>query len=376
MSCQGGGAGGLDAARRSGQQLALFALQAAAFVGLGYYLSRRKNLTEQVPAKPKKAKRTSERVPRMVGPENAKNQEELLTLRKTRLEEKAAQRVLASETQAPPEHLLKGFDGLAADIPAPRLQRAEAVLQQRTGRFCVVLETTCDARNETAVLRTAEALGIQHVAIIEDKATDKKNAKFAQRIVKGADAWLTITRFASVAACVRQLRSEGYELWATDLAPQAVSLEELQPPLPAKVAVIFGRELDGVSPELLEAADRRIYIPMYGFTESFNLSVAAALTLQRLFLLCPEARGDLPRGELTELRRSWYRSLTGAESAEQQAALERWVAKAEQGSLEPLADLRKDVPDAEKVRLPPKVRRKMEQRYAEAQENGNQEAAA
>eukprot|EP00929_Paragymnodinium_shiwhaense_P001344 TRINITY_DN10156_c0_g1_i3.p1 TRINITY_DN10156_c0_g1~~TRINITY_DN10156_c0_g1_i3.p1 ORF type:complete len:371 (+),score=97.35 TRINITY_DN10156_c0_g1_i3:74-1186(+) len=355
-----------DLTSQRAKQLAVFGLQAAAFVGLGYALGSRlrdgRSAPQATPATAAKKKTPKEqRVPRMVGATRPENHDQLLALRAQRLAEKEKQRELNAIPSN--QQVLKGFDGVGEGEAAPRLRRAEAVLRQRTGRICAVLETTCDARNETAVLRTAEALGIQHVMIIDD-INEKKNTHIAQKITKGADLWLNIRRYPTVAECVAQLRQEGYELWATDLSPEALNLDDDRPTLPRKVAVIFGRELDGVSPELLQAADRRIYIPMHGFTESFNLSVAAALTLQRLFLLCPEARGDLAVQERNTLRRAWYQSLTGADNQEQLAALEPWLKKAEAGEVEPLADLRKDAVLADKVRLPPKVRRKMEARYA------------
>lgn len=99
------------------------------------------------------------------------------------------------------------------------------------------------------------------------------------------------------------LRAESIEIWATDLSPGAVCMHPRAgdeaagglalPPDGKRLAVVMGRELDGVSETMLAEADRRVYLPMVGFTESFNLSVATALTLQSLFTLQPSMRGDL-----------------------------------------------------------------------------------
>jgi tRNA G18 (ribose-2'-O)-methylase SpoU len=106
-------------------------------------------------------------------------------------------------------------------------------------------------------------------------------------------------------------------VWATDLSVEATCLDDRSAflPMPPKVAIVIGRESDGVSPELLAACDRRLFIPMYGFTESFNLSVACGLMLQRLFDVCPEARGDLSEQEKASLRAEWFRELANNPTA-------------------------------------------------------------
>jgi tRNA C32,U32 (ribose-2'-O)-methylase TrmJ len=79
--------------------------------------------------------------------------------------------------------------------------------------------------------------------------------------------------------------------------------------VPPKLAVVMGREADGVSQAMLQAADLRVYLDMFGFTESFNLSVASALVIQSLFGACPEARGDLTAESRRALRADWYGKL-------------------------------------------------------------------
>ena len=101
----------------------------------------------------------------------------------------------------------------------------------------------------------------------------------------------------------------------------------------------MGRELDGVSPAFLAAASRLVYLPQLGFTESFNVSVATALCLQRLLDLCPAARGDMSADEKRQLRLLWYPML--ACRAERAADWLRWAERAERGELQwTTADLR------------------------------------
>ena len=83
--------------------------------------------------------------------------------------------------------------------------------------------------------------------------------------------------------------------------------------LPKRVAVVLGSEGAGISAAMLAAADERIFLPMFGFTESFNLSVSAALVLQKLLEACPESRGDLPEAEAAQIRRAWYAQLAKTE---------------------------------------------------------------
>ena len=151
---------------------------------------------------------------------------------------------------------------------------------------------------------------------------------------------LDVRRFPSTAACLSALREDGRTVWVTDLAQEAVPLSSdggtLKLPLPERVAVVLGSEGAGVSEAMLAAADTRIYLPMYGFTESFNLSVSAALVLQRLLDACPESRGDLPADEMAETRMRWYSQL--AKTERQQAEFE---ALAREGGARPLLDVRR-----------------------------------
>jgi tRNA (guanosine-2'-O-)-methyltransferase len=213
--------------------------------------------------------------------------------------------------------------------PLPRLRRAEAVLQRRTRRFLVVLEDCLDPHNVAAILRTCEGLGVQHVWIIGDDAVHSSTS-----VTMGADRWLTVRRFTTTADCVAALREAGRALWVTALSPTAACLGVDPLPIPSSVAVVFGREIDGASDAMLAAADRLVYLPMHGFAESFNVGIAAALVLQRLLSLCPEAEGDLPEEERHALRQKWYPALLRGRSG---VDLEPFLARPPS----PLPDLRR-----------------------------------
>uniref|UniRef100_A0AAV2ZAR8 Cytidyltransferase-like domain-containing protein n=1 Tax=Lagenidium giganteum TaxID=4803 RepID=A0AAV2ZAR8_9STRA len=205
-------------------------------------------------------------------------------------------------------------DTCADGVPR-RIKKAETVLRRRTARIVLVLESSCDTFNQQAVIRTAECMGIQHVWIV-DPAFYKKH-KDERRISREATDWLTIRHFKTSETCIQELLSQGYDIWATDLSQDSVSLEEPGLELPERVAIVMGRESDGVSKVMLEAAHRRVYLPIHGFADSLNLNVATGMVLQALFYMCPEARGAMPESERTQLRDTWYRRLVkGKENAD------------------------------------------------------------
>lgn len=246
------------------------------------------------------------------------------------------------------------MDASGDAIEAPvRLRRAETVLQHRTSRIVLVLEQCMDSHNHQAVLRTAEALGIQHVWLItandqqlkthSDKSK-KSNKTSGKKITKNCAVWLTVREFSSIASCLEALRENELTVWATDLSPQAEPLVDSNKPngLPTRLAVVIGREIDGVSPEMLRAAHRRVYMPLFGFSESLNLSVATALVLQRLLNWFPEIRGDLDEQEKQQLRAKWHPQLVG--NPTQAAQAEPWTSGSE--LIRPLDDLRREKHEA------------------------------
>ena len=224
---------------------------------------------------------------------------------------------------------------MSPDPPAPRrLQRAEAVLARRTDRIVLVLEQAWNDENVQATLRTAEAFGVQHVWSVQHPHMRRR----AQRsVTRGSEQWLSPRTFETSAECLAALRDAGCAVWVSDLAREAEPLASTADvgPLPERVALVIGREVGGASAAFLEGADRRLYLPMHGFTESFNLSVAAALLLQRLFDAEPGLRGGTDSGWRATLRAEWYERLAG-EDPEKRERFSRWLASPP----EPLADPR------------------------------------
>lgn len=188
-------------------------------------------------------------------------------------------------------------------VPA-RKARIDEVVANRTRTLTVVMEAFCDPQNVNAVLRTCEAFGVQEIHVVEGpmKPYDKN-----KKISQNADKWLDVRRWRSSVDCLRHLRERGFRIYATHLGGDARPLGELS--FADKVALVFGNESRGVSPEALRAADVRFAIPMRGFVQSFNVSVAAAVALARAVERREAERGrhgDLSPAESEELRHRFY----------------------------------------------------------------------
>ena len=150
------------------------------------------------------------------------------------------------------------------------------VLAQRTSYITAVVEDVYQLHNTSAVIRSCDAFGIQNLHVIE--AVNRK--RIDREIAMGAQKWVDVHRHTSPETCVQSLRAQGYRIVATSPHKRAYPLEQFS--LSGKVAVFFGRETEGLSPQLMDEADDFIYIPMDGFTESLNISVSAAVILQTL----------------------------------------------------------------------------------------------
>src|SRR6266540_2454790 len=185
-----------------------------------------------------------------------------------------------------------------------RKARIDEVVANRTRTLTVVMEALCDAQNVNAVLRTCEAFGIQELHAVDGpmKAWDRN-----KKISQNADKWLDVHRWRSSAECLAHLRAQGFSIYVTHLDPGTRALGELS--FAGKVALVFGNESRGVSDEAVRLADATFAIPMRGFVQSFNVSVAAAITLAKAVERREVERGrhgDLPDDEAAALRERFY----------------------------------------------------------------------
>ena len=187
-----------------------------------------------------------------------------------------------------------------------RKERFERVLEQRTRYLTCVLENISDAHNANAVMRSCECFGIQDIHIIENGAKFKP----ARKVLKGSHKWLSIHKYREEAhnsrQCMRVLKEKGYRIVATTPHKANVSLHEL--PLDKPIALVLGQEHIGISDVIREEADDFVIIPMQGFTESLNISVAAAVLLQSLSHRIRNQIGlewRLNEAEKDALRKTW-----------------------------------------------------------------------
>ena len=175
-----------------------------------------------------------------------------------------------------------------------RRARLEQVVGQRSTHMTAVLENIYDRGNVSAVMRSSEAFGFLSMHLI-----DVPGARFkaANRVTRGADKWLDVHSHADPVSAVRTLKTSGYQIWATSL-DTTNNIDTLDWSRP--IAVVFGNEKDGVSKEMYALADGRFQLPMLGFSQSFNISVAAALIFYRAHL---ELRGQGEKVRLTAQQR-------------------------------------------------------------------------
>jgi tRNA (guanosine-2'-O-)-methyltransferase len=155
-----------------------------------------------------------------------------------------------------------------------RLQKIRRVLRQRQADLTVVLENIHDPHNVSAILRSADAVGIAEVHLVY---TTEELPKIGRKSSASASKWVARRRYRSVGECYSSLRKQGFRIYASQLDSQSLCLFDLN--LKNKVALVFGNEHRGVSVEAAASADTRFKIPMYGMIESLNVSVACAVSL-------------------------------------------------------------------------------------------------
>jgi tRNA (guanosine-2'-O-)-methyltransferase len=206
-----------------------------------------------------------------------------------------------------------------------RLLRFNEVLANRTRYITVVLEELYQEQNASAVLRTCDCFGIQDVHVIEGKNKFNVNDSIAM----GASKWLSIHKSKmadfQLKECIMQLKTNNYRIVATVSDPQALPLDKFDI-TKGKTALLFGTELNGLSEECKRYADEFLYIPMAGFTESFNISVSAGIILYDLIrqLHNSEISWQLNEEEKDELILNWLReSVKSSEQLEAEYSMKR-----------------------------------------------------
>ena len=197
---------------------------------------------------------------------------------------------------------------LSGFITDERKQRFEGVLKNRTRHIAIGLEDIFQPHNASAVLRSCDCFGIQDVHIIENANKYTVNPDVAL----GSYKWLTMQRYnkgtSNTLDCIQSLKAKGYAIAVTSPHKDSYTIENV--PLDKKIALFFGTEMQGMSKELETNAELFVKIPMLGFTESFNISVAAALCMYTLSnrLLKENINWQLSEEEKEEILLQWHRN--------------------------------------------------------------------
>lgn len=199
------------------------------------------------------------------------------------------------------------LDYITSYLTPKRLELFNKVLDVRTKHITIVLEDIFQPQNASAVLRSCDCFGIQDVHIIESRNEFKDD----REVSMGSSKWLTLKKYNDTEnnslAAIKQLKKEGYRIVATTPHTNDQELQDFDI-AKGKTALFFGSELPGLTDTILNEADEFLKIPMYGFTESFNISVSAAITLHHLSLKMRQTEGlnwQLSQEEKDEIKMEW-----------------------------------------------------------------------
>ncbi len=183
-----------------------------------------------------------------------------------------------------------------------RVHRIDTVLANRLTSVVTIVEDTYDPRNAAATIRTTEAIGLHQLHVIEPG----NRFSIAGGVTRGSHKWIDLVRWKDPLAAVKALQQRGFRVYATlPGAPHSIEDVDVGTPL----AVAFGNEHDGLLDSTVAACDGALGVPMFGFTESFNLSVTVALAMNRIATrrrAAIGANGDLPAAQLARLRARWF----------------------------------------------------------------------
>jgi len=201
------------------------------------------------------------------------------------------------------------LDYLLGFISPNKKNLFETIINYRTRYITVVVEDIFQPHNISAVLRTCDCFGIQDVHIIENRNKFEVNPDIAL----GSSKWITFKKFDSgdnsALNAINFLKDKGYRIVAATPHNNDKLLNELN--LDSKTALLFGTEMGGLSDISIQNADEFVKIPMYGFTESFNISVSVAIVLHHLTgkLRTSDINWRLDEDEMTDVKLCWVKKV-------------------------------------------------------------------
>jgi tRNA (guanosine-2'-O-)-methyltransferase len=193
-------------------------------------------------------------------------------------------------------------------ITEERKKKINRVLKHRIKRFSIVLENIYDPHNISAVLRTADGLGFMNIFVIEKE----NRLKLSQAITTGAEKWLNVEVLSTTREGIEKVKQKGYKIAAGVLAENTVDFTEVDW-LSGKWAILLGNEHEGLTEEAVTLSDVKFKIPIYGFIQSYNISVTAAMIMFYLqHLLRQEGiEGELTEEEILQYKYMWLERDTG-----------------------------------------------------------------
>ena len=217
----------------------------------------------------------------------------------------------------PKDKLQETFDYLKQFLTDERLSKIEHFSKESSDFVLPVMEDVYQFRNAAAIVRSVEACAFHHVVALEEENIFNPNLK----VTKGAETWVQVEKMPNNLDSLKEIKNRGYKILAVSPEKNATMLPDYE--IKEPIALVFGTELEGVSDEVLDFADETLAIPMYGFTKSFNVSVAAAICMYELKqkLMKSGIEYQLSDQKLLELKIRWAKN--SIKSSEQ--ILERFL---------------------------------------------------
>ena len=186
-----------------------------------------------------------------------------------------------------------------------RKTRLQNIIAKRQPDLAIVLENVFDPHNISAVMRTADSVGVQDIFILTTKIPRHK--KWGFKSSSSAKKWLSIHEYDNAEECFAELRRRYQKIYTTHLDGDAIELHNMD--LTQSLALVFGNEHSGVSDEIRALADGNFIIPQIGVIQSLNISVACAVTLYEAFrqknLAGHYERDDFASAYKTALQKQW-----------------------------------------------------------------------
>jgi len=186
-------------------------------------------------------------------------------------------------------------------------ERLQKIIETATARqfsLRVVMENIHDPHNVSAIFRTCDAVGVPIISLLY---TFESFPRISKTSSSSANKWIEVEKFNDTKKCYDELRSQGFRIYASMLNKEAKNIYDID--LTKKIALVFGNEKRGVSPEAEKFSDETFYIPMRGMIQSLNVSVAAAVTLyeaqRQRFLKGKYKKSELSKEELDQLIDKW-----------------------------------------------------------------------